>query len=117
HQLHMEDRTAKHLMLRRISAEIEKTGAESIILINEAWLSRTDEDPPSTFPADDPDREEALHLLAADAQGNLFAHAAIFVRDAENRIEFTEETHGVTGATNILEPIRDAWRRTRDRAS
>jgi hypothetical protein len=103
-QLHMEDRTAKHLMLRKLAAEIEKTGATSVILINEAWLSRGHKPPPSGHAVDDPNREEALQLIATDASGGTFVHTAVFVRDAQGSIQFTQESTSTTDIINLLQP-------------
>lgn len=105
-QILMEDKTAKHLMFRKLAAEIEKTGATSIILINEAWLFRD-----SKSLEDSPRREEALQLIAADATGALFVHNAIFVRDSDGKITFTEEETKTTTVVNLLQPIRDVWKR------
>ena len=113
-QLHMEDRTAKHLILRKVAAEVERTGADSVILINEAWLSRRGTLPTFGYAVDDPNREEVLQLIAADAQGNVVAHNAVFVRDVENRIQFTEEVRTTTNiVANLLQPIMDVWERRR----
>ena len=113
YQLHMEDRTGKHLMMRKLAVEIEKKGADSVVLINEAWLSRGQKLPRSGHAADDPNREEILQLIAADARGQLFVHSAVFVRDAEDKIHFTEERRTTTDVINLLQPIRDAWNRMR----
>jgi hypothetical protein len=110
-QLQMEDRTAKHLLMRKLAVEIEKTGADSVILINEVWLSRGRKLPRSGHACDDPNREEALKLIAADAHGQLFGYTAVFVRDAKDKIRFTEERRTTTDVMNLLQPIRDAWNR------
>jgi hypothetical protein len=110
-QLQMKNRTEKHLIMRKLAAEIEKAGADSIILIDEAWLSRGRKPPRSGHAVDDPNREEVLQLIAADARGQLFVHTAVFVRDAEDKIRFTEERRTTTDIMNLLQPIKDAWNR------
>ena len=109
--LQIDDRTGKHLLMRKLAVEIEKTGAVSLILINEAWLSRGRKLPISGHAVDDPNREEVLQLIASNARGQLFVHTAVFVRDTEDKVFFTEEGRITIDALNILKPIRDAWSR------
>lgn len=108
--MEMIDRTEKHLQIRRLAAYIEKTGATSVILINEAWLSRGSL-PSSEHAEDDPNREETLQLIASDNEGQLFVHTAIFTRNAQEKIQFTEEIAASTDIIYMLQPIRDAWQR------
>lgn len=110
-QLKMEDRTAKHLVMRMLAVEIERTRATSIILINEVWLSRGRKLPRSGHAGDDPNREEALQLVAEDSSGQIYVHTAVFIRDAQKKIHFTEEHKTTTDTMNILQPIRVAWNR------
>jgi len=107
----MADRADKHLLLRGLAAEIEKTGADSVIIINEVWISTHQNGKPVCHAADDPNREEGLQLIAANEKGNVFIHTALFSRDKDGNITINNEPIVTDFTVNLIEPIREAWRR------
>jgi hypothetical protein len=107
----MEDRIEKHLIIRSLANIVEKTGAKSVILINEVWLSRSPEASLFRHAADDPNREEALQLIAADESGNQYTHTAIFSKEESGEIIFNEDFFSTKDTINLLAPIKAAWNR------
>jgi len=107
----MVDRTEKHLMLRNLAAQIEKTGADSVILINEIWVSSHQNVKPLRHAGDDPNREEALLLIATNEKGDVFVHKALFSRDKNGNITIDKEGLVTDFTMNLIEPIREVWRR------
>lgn len=110
-QLQMDDKSEKHLLIRQLAIDIEKTGANSIILINEIWASPYSSEKSFLQPADDPNRKEGLQLIAADAEGQVIVHSVLFERDKNGKIQFLEEELQAKGSVYILQPIMDAWKR------
>jgi len=110
--MRMNNRTEKHLLIRQIANQIEKTGATSVMLINEVWGSQNSN---FQYAVDDPNRREALQLIAANSDGALFVHTALFNRDEQGRISVTSKTVSTIDTVNILEPIRNAWARRREK--
>jgi len=110
-QLQMDDRSEKHLAIRQLAIDIEKTGANSIILINEIWASPYSSKESAIQPSDDPNRKEGLQLIAADAEGQVIVHSVLFERDKNGKIQFSEEEIQAKWSIYILQPIVDAWKR------
>lgn len=109
--LAMGDQTEKVLMLRKLASEVDKTGAVSVILINEAWISRGPNYPSDGRVANYPNREEALHMIAANESGETIVHTALFIRNAKGKVEFKEEWTSTSDNVNLLQPIREVWNR------
>ena len=106
--LEMEDRAAKHLIFRQLATYISKTGADSVILINEAWVGTPEDMARGLYPVDSPSRREALQLVAANNSGQLFQYTVLFHKDEKGEIVFGDEMVS-EGEPNFLQPILSAW--------
>lgn len=97
----------------RLALEIEKVGADEVILISEAWLAFPNPKHPGRSATDSPDRFEALDLMAASATGEEIHLCAVFKRHGKNKrnIEFEPTIDNVEQPAPLLEPIREVWRR------
>ena len=111
--LELQRRYDKYLSMPKLALEIEKVGADEVILISEAWLAFSNPKHPGRSATDSPDRFEALDLMAASAAGEEIHLCAVFKRHGKNgeNIEFESTIDNVERPAPLLEAIRDVWRR------
>jgi hypothetical protein len=105
--LNTTDWTDKYLVWRGIADEVKKTGATSIVVINESWLAKLDPANPAQTAAESPTRQEALTLHAASAAGEELSIVCFF-RRVNGSIEFAQDEEATIDAY-FLEPLRRAW--------
>lgn len=106
--LQMQNRAEKHLMYRKLATDIEKSGANGIIVIAESWVLKLDKDKKSTHP----NRQEALVLTAANSNGEVYPHAVIFTKDKNGKITFGEESIDFSKESSVfLTPIMSVWKK------
>jgi len=105
----MEDRAQKHLVFRSLAATIKKTGATSLFLIGEMWVSTLDRSNPVQHASDDPKKKEALELIAADNTGRVISRGVMFSRDEAGKVVLGETWISNQSSANLLAPIRKAW--------
>ena len=104
----MQNRAEKHLMYRKLAADIEKSGANGVIVIVESWGLILDKDKKSTHP----NRQEALVLTAANSNGEVYSHAVIFTKDKNGKITFGEESIDFSKEFSVfLTPIMNVWKK------
>lgn len=108
-QLLMADRTEKHLILRKLAAEIDKTGANSLIFINEAWSAPIEGTRFHAQGIEHPERREILHLIAINDNNETYAHEISFERDENGKIKLGKESEPKYVSINILTPIIEVW--------
>ena len=111
HGLQMLDRVEKHLVIRSLAADIERTGAVSVILIDEVWVSNTEYYRLTPTGIESPTRREALQLVAANAEGKTYTKRIFFTRDDEGKINMGAESSTSHNIVNILAPIKEVWNR------
>ncbi|MCK4786053.1 MAG: hypothetical protein KAV87_20010, partial [Desulfobacteraceae bacterium] len=107
--LQMLDRVEKHLEIRRLAIDIERTSATSVILIGEVWVSSTNDYHLTPLGVESPTLKEALHLIAANANGEVYAKKVFFTRDKKGEINIGEESNISHNIANILAPIKEVW--------
>lgn len=107
--LHMLDRTQKHLSIRKLAADIERSGATSVILIGEAWVSSTEEYRLTPVGVESPTLGEALQLVAANAKGDTYTRRVLFTKDKNGKISLGKELSVSHDEVNILRPIKEVW--------
>jgi hypothetical protein len=107
--LHMADRTEKHLVFRNLAAEIEKTGANSIIIISEVWIAPVEGTTITPQEIESPERREALQLIALNDCGERSKHQIFFEKDSEGKVRFGEEMKFEADSINILTPFIEVW--------
>jgi len=107
--MRLDDRPAKHLISRRLAADIEKTGACSVIFICEMWTAKWDETQPYRHAGDVPDREEVLSVIALSKAGHQVVHDVEFTRDVDARIVLRKECTTKGEFINFLQPLYDLW--------
>lgn len=103
-----QDNAEKYLLWRKLADDVRRTGATKIIAISEIWLASFDKDSPFRRPVDAPNKEEALHILAASKDGTVISLLKKFYR---NNTEFVFDETVITndGKAYLLEPIREVW--------
>lgn len=111
HQLVLEDRAAKHMLIRQLAVDIERTGATSFIMINEVWMAHVGEKE-IVHAADSSKREEALMVTALNKQGEYFYWCIFFKKDKNGKVILYNESEikDVKGDyPNFLIPILKVW--------
>ena len=101
----LEDRAAKHLIYRQLAVDIEKTGANSVIFINETWIAPEESEVKCIHAVDSPKRKEMLMVVAADAQGNFYSREILYKKDKNGEIIFGEERVFDEVTSNFLASI------------
>jgi hypothetical protein len=107
--LQMRDRTEKHLAIRKLAADIEKKGATLVVLINEAWVSSTEDYRLTPVGVESPTLGEALQLIAANAEGETYNKLIFFTKDKNEKINMGEEHNISDNKINLLAPIQEVW--------
>ena len=109
--LQMLDRTEKHLAIRKLAADVERSGATSIILIGEVWVSSTEDYRLTPVGVESPTLREALQLIAANAEGETYTRQVFFAKDENGKIGLGKEFSFSHGEINILRPVKEVWNR------
>ncbi|ACL63384.1 hypothetical protein A2cp1_0023 [Anaeromyxobacter dehalogenans 2CP-1] len=102
-----DEKTDLHvLMWQAIRPEVERTRADALISSNEIWLGTGKS---GVRPAEDPNRREAVHTVAADKSGVRFALTTLFRREPTGIIleRVSEEEQALIP---FLEAVFDCWR-------
>lgn len=107
--LQMLNRTEKHLAIRRLAADIERSGATSIILIGEAWVSDNGEYRLTSVGLESPTLREALVVQAANVEGETYDRHLFFTREQDGRIILGSDFSFSDAGSNILAPVREVW--------
>jgi len=108
-QLTPADRAEKFLHWDEVATEVEKTGADSLIVISESWFAPFDAEHPDRPAAESPERKEVLAVDAESADGETFSLMVEFCRQA-GEIKFKEAAPVKYAQGGYLEPIRRAWK-------
>jgi hypothetical protein len=111
-QIELENRAAKYMMMRELANEVERQGADGVILINEIWIGEFDQDQPFVYPSERPDREEALAVLATNSAGEIVEMLSKIKRRRFRKPALEECTDGgELVRADILAPIQAVWRK------
>lgn len=108
--MEFRDRGEKYLVTYELANIIKKTGATSLILINEAWVAPISNVELTQKGIKSQERKEALMLNAIDAEGNEHHYGVIFKKERgkiffkKNKIDFNKQN------INFLIPIRAIWK-------
>ena len=111
HQLVMRDRAEKHLVIRDLATDIQRTGATSIILINEVWSAPKGDAQLTRTGIESKSLKEALQLIAANSKGEIITRTVNFTKDEHGTVNFGDEyTVNDDNAVNIVKPIMEVWK-------
>lgn len=107
-RLESEDRAEKLLNFRELAREVERVGADVVIVIGESWLAPFDPGFPDRPPAESPDR---IEVLTVDGINSSDEQESISVRfDRENgQIKFEGLADLEIRRSNYLDPVRRVW--------
>lgn len=108
------DRPDKIVLMRELADAVERSGIDGIIEIGDAWMAtmKHDEEGFPIAPALNPDRMEALTVVAEDAYGNRRQLFSPYARKGRS-IKLLGDPIDISGSgfANNLQPIRQAWAR------
>jgi hypothetical protein len=106
------NRAMRYVLMREMAAYAKRAGANSVILIAEAWTAEKSDLPPSGYAMEAKKRGEALTLHAADDQGSSYACSATVVRKLTNKRKvrkFVEQTIVEDADQFLLMPFQKEW--------
>ncbi len=103
------DRQQKHIMIRRLATDMKKTGAISIILINEIWLGGSSDSLLTKHELQSSNRKEGIQLIAANSEGELYSFCSIFERRQNEVKILNEEVIVDCEHINFIKPITEIW--------
>jgi len=109
--LQMLDRTEKHLAIRKLAADVERSGATWVILIGEVWVSSTEDYRLTPVGVESPTLKEGLQLSAANAKGETYTRRVLFTKDKKGETSLGKESSVSHGEINILRPVQEIWSR------
>ncbi len=112
-QLIMKDRTEKNLVIHSLAADIEKSNANSIILINEIWLAPVDDAKLTKNSVESNSLKEALQLIAADSTGKELMYYIYFEKDINKKVHLKKEFYLPSSKMNLMMPIMEVWEKKR----
>ncbi len=113
-ELEFEDQAEKMLAIERVAREVDRLGAVTVILIDEAWMASAPDDgvDEHTVPARDrPDRTEGLVLIVATSDGRRRTYVCPFTRDGEGHPVLGETKVDTAEQFALLRPIEAVWAR------
>jgi hypothetical protein len=94
----------------KLAAKMEQNGASGLIVISEIWIAPFDPHNPYANAAYSSERNEALRVVAAEANGKEISWITVFKREGtEIKFDETKETIGILKENSFLEPIRKVW--------
>jgi hypothetical protein len=106
----VENQRQKYLLMRSLAHEAVKYGADTAILVGEAWLARASDLVPYQRPSELETREEGLELTLVSKTGEPVQFFAMIRRDgAAVSLDKTIVIHG--GAPFTFAPFYRAWGR------
>lgn len=107
-----DDRAQKYLIMRQIADAVLRSGADAVVGISEVWTGPANPQDPFDYPADRPEKGEALTLTAFSKQGEGVHLEAEIVRvDGNVKLgETIEIEHAEIGRAPMFAPILSVWR-------
>lgn len=106
-----QDQQDKYVFMNDLAAEVLRTGATGLVFIADVWMvPATVEIPEGKRPADMDERQEALGVTAAKADGSVRTLMTPYTRGPDDSIEFDETVDvGMEGGAVFLLPVMQAW--------
>jgi hypothetical protein len=101
--LDFEGQAGKYLAFRRLADAVDRLGAHTVILINEAWEAEVPKgglSPDMPRASERPDRTEALTVMLATSDGRHRRYHCPFTRDKSGRPRL--------GDTNVIDKERES---------
>lgn len=109
-ELRNEDQADKFVTIRNLASKMERIGADSFIMISEAWSAVYDPIHHYRRAADSPNRQEALMVIAATQTGESYCFSSPFFRE-NDEISFGRCTVSDAKGINAIQPILAMWER------
>lgn len=114
-EIKVENVQQKYVVMRQLADEVTKSGADTAILIGEAWCAPADKLKAYERPADSPVRTEVLFLHLVSKSGEPLDFHAEIVRKGEKVSLGNMEVSEVTASFEFA-PFYEAWGRPVPRA-
>lgn len=105
--LEFADNDQKYIVMQQVACEVERRQVKSVILIGEVWSADIPAEGPMIRASEDPNRKEAIHVLAISNESEEFSFFIPYIKEC-NHIVYGEEKYDDT-INSILLPIKNAW--------
>jgi len=109
-ELRFDDQQEKFLIWQYIADDVRRRGADGLVFIGESWLGRDVDAMRGVRPSEAADREEAIHVFAAKATGEVRSLMTPFSRGLFGKIKLDETREVGEVAFNFFAPVRAVWR-------
>jgi hypothetical protein len=105
-----KDRSEKYMLWRLMAEEVERTKADALVDINEAWFGKVEPlEKEGLFPDEQLDRKEALQVSVLTAEGLQRSYITPFTRNHFGKIIFEQTEILENTETFYLLPICKIW--------
>jgi hypothetical protein len=116
-----EDQAEKYISFRRLARTVEQLGAEVVIFIGEVWTAEVPIEgfsPTMQRPSERADRNEALEVIVATAEGRIRTYYSLFGRDKKGNPVFEGQPEVLDGTEMALSlmPLLAVWAKWRKQA-
>lgn len=117
--MHFEDQAEKYMAFRRLARQVDRLGADVVVLISEMWMARMPTGRLSASmkrPSERADRSEALAVIVATADARMRSYYAPFTRDDEGHPVLGEVSTDERGIDTMLSlhDLDAVWKRWRE---
>lgn len=109
--LEVIERSDKYLAMEFVATDVERTGADLVLMIGEAWYAEHDPLNPYLYPSDKLDRGEKLCLWATSEREDNFNLSAEIIR-LGSKVSL-KQTIEEKSFVQMFDPIRAVWRKVR----
>lgn len=108
-ELEIPDRMSKYLIMQSVASAVQRTNATEVILISEIWRGPLIPEKPYYYPADRPDRQEALTLTACSSRGEIYSLSADIICRKFRKVTLGSTDEVILTSPAIIAPILDVW--------
>ena len=103
------DRADKYITTLDLASKMERIGADSVIIVSEAWNAPFDPSNPYRGAAESPQRQEILMLFGATNVGEGYCFTVPFFRSCDD-LSYGEQTISDAKNMNALQPFFTMWK-------
>ncbi|MGA8940218.1 MAG: hypothetical protein WB439_13735 [Acidobacteriaceae bacterium] len=114
-----EDQAEKYMAFQRLADEVDRLGADIVIVMNEVWMAPLPDEgltPTMERASERIDRREALAVIVATSDGRLRSYYSPFARDKDGRpvvgeVAIAETEHQWMPSLGALQSVWARWRK------
>lgn len=110
---HANTRNEKYIVMQELARVAKQYAADGVLIINEVWKAAYDSEKPFLYPQENPNRTEALTLIAANSKKEIIQYEAeILRRHWPLKPKLGQTIKRSEGTINLLAPLQKLWAQT-----